>query len=339
MRRTLLAAAAAVLMAGTAFAQQPDETAMRAARQLGNEGIDLYEKGDYANALDRLQRAHSVLKAPTLGLWYARALAKTGKLVEGSERYLEVSRSAPKTGEPAVFAESRQQATDEHQALQARIPTLQIMLEGATAQEASVSVDGRPLAAMLVGVPVSLNPGSRSVEAKRGTETVTETVTLKEGDKQSVVLRLTAGGAAAAPPPSAAPAAAAPPQAAPAAATSPTADAGVSDEGMSQQTWAYVAFGVGGAGLLTGTITHFMAKGKEGDLDKVCENEVCPTASQGDIDSYNTLTTVATVGMIVGGVGVAAGAVLLFTAPGDSPESPSVAAYVGPASVGVKGVF
>jgi len=337
VRRTLLAAIAAVLMAGTAFAQQPDETAMRAARQLGNEGIDLYEKGDYASALDRLQRAYGVLKAPTLGLWYARALAQTGKLVEASERYLEVSRSQPEAGEPAVFAQSRQEATQENQALQARIPTLQIMLEGATAQDATVSVDGKQLAAMLVGVPVSLNPGARVVEAKRGTDTATETVTLKEGDKQSVVLRLTAG--AAAPAPAAAPAAAPPPQAAPAAATSPTADAGTSDEGISQQTWAYVAFGVGGAGLLTGTITHFMAKGKEGDLDDVCENEVCPTKAQGDIDSYNTLTTVAPIGMVVGVVGVAAGAVLLLTAPGDSPESPSVAAYVGPGSVGVKGVF
>ena len=56
------------------------------ARDLGNEGIDLCEKGKYRAALQRLERAYAVLKTPTLALWLARALEKNGKLVEAAAR-------------------------------------------------------------------------------------------------------------------------------------------------------------------------------------------------------------------------------------------------------------
>ena len=71
--RCLVAVCAAVLLAASGALAEPAETSARAARQLGNEGIELYERGDYAGALDRLQRAYRVVKVPTLGLWSARA--------------------------------------------------------------------------------------------------------------------------------------------------------------------------------------------------------------------------------------------------------------------------
>ncbi len=328
MKRILLGAAAALLVASTAMAQQPDETATRAARQLGNEGIDLYEGGDYASALDRLERAYGVLQVPTLGLWYARALAQNGKLVEASERFLEVARSTPAEDDPSVFAEARQQATTEHEALQSRIPTVQITLEGADASAVEVAVDGKVLATTLIGVPVSLNPGTRSITATRGSEAVTETVTLKEGDRESVVLRLAAGASTEAAPETT-------PDPGSGATTAVEPDRG----GVSQRTWGYVALGIGGAGLLTGTVSHFAAKGKQRDLEDVCQDEACPTSTQSDIDSYNTLKSVAKVGVVIGAVGVAAGTVLLITAPKKEPKAASVSAFIGLGSAGVRGVF
>ena len=61
------------------MAEKPSPTDARTYYHRGNT---LYEKGDYAPALDRLNRAYQVVRAPTLCLWLARALAKNGKLVE-----------------------------------------------------------------------------------------------------------------------------------------------------------------------------------------------------------------------------------------------------------------
>jgi len=98
-----------------------------------------------------------------------------------------------------VFAESRQKAAEEHQALQTRIPTVQISIEGAAPSEVAVVADGKALESVLIGVPVAMNPGTREVQASRGEETVTETVTLAEGEKKTVVLRFSGSPAAAAP--------------------------------------------------------------------------------------------------------------------------------------------
>ena len=76
--------------------------------QLGYEGVAAYQKGDYVSARDKLERAYRVVRAPSLGLWSARALEKSGKLVEASERYLEVTRLEVKAGEAAVQQELAQ---------------------------------------------------------------------------------------------------------------------------------------------------------------------------------------------------------------------------------------
>ncbi|MGE5783449.1 MAG: hypothetical protein ACM3ZE_02625, partial [Myxococcales bacterium] len=64
--------------------------AVTTAREIGYAGAQLYESGDYAGAEQKFQQAFSTLKAPTLGLWYARALAKQGKLTEAASAYREV---------------------------------------------------------------------------------------------------------------------------------------------------------------------------------------------------------------------------------------------------------
>src|SRR6187402_1280765 len=69
-----------------------DSATRGAARQLGYEGIQDYQREDYRAATDKLERAYKMLKAPSLALWSARALEKSGKFVEAAERYLEATR-------------------------------------------------------------------------------------------------------------------------------------------------------------------------------------------------------------------------------------------------------
>jgi hypothetical protein len=80
-------------------------------------------------------------------------------------------------------------------------------------------------------------------------------------------------------------------------------------------TWrrpvAYVAMGVGGAGLLVGTIFGALSAGTRSDLKAQCPNNQCSPSAQGLLDKGKTQGTVATVA-IVGGLLVAGAGITLF---------------------------
>src|SRR5688572_33485949 len=103
VRRSLISIliSCALLVSRPTLAQEVDDAARAAARKLGYAGIEAYQASDYKGALEKLDRAYQVLRAPSLGLWSARALLANGKLVEASERYLEVTRLGV-TGEKSV---------------------------------------------------------------------------------------------------------------------------------------------------------------------------------------------------------------------------------------------
>src|SRR5262249_51813370 len=78
---------------------------------------------------------------------------------------------------------------------------------------------------------------------------------------------------------------------------------------------AYVALGLGVAGIGVGTVFGLLPASKKGDLDNVCSaDKVCPPSKQHTIDSANTIPTVSTVGFVVGAVGVLVGGYLYFAA-------------------------
>src|SRR5262249_24059762 len=108
--------------------------------------------------------------------------------------------------------------------------------------------------------------------------------------------------------------------------------------GSSNKTFALIAYGVGGAGLVFGAVTGLIAMGKHNDLSNNCKNGTCGTDQQSNVDGYHTMGTLPTVGFIIAGVGSAAGTVLLRTAPKESTTA-FVSPYVGPGTVGATGRF
>jgi hypothetical protein len=94
---------------------------------------------------------------------------------------------------------------------------------------------------------------------------------------------------------------------------------------------------VGGAGIVTGTIAGVLAIDKKSTIDKspFCADNRC--SDQGLVDSYGTLRTVSSIGLIAGTVVAGVGLTLLLTS--SSEKEPSAAAFVGPGSVGVRGRF
>ncbi len=105
-------------------------------------------------------------------------------------------------------------------------------------------------------------------------------------------------------------------------------------------TLAWVAFGVGGAGLLLGMTAGLVAGAKHSSLSNVCNDTAgtCPPAYSDDLDSFHTWRTVSTVGYVVGLLGVAGGATLWLTAPKASSTT-TARVWVGPGSAGIAGRF
>ena len=92
------------------------------------------------------------------------------------------------------------------------------------------------------------------------------------------------------------------------------------DEGSSQKTIGFVVGGVGVAGLAAGAVTGLIAIGKNSDSKNACPNDgACNNAEAIDAnDGAKTFGTISTIGFIAGGACLAAGAILIFTAPSSS---------------------
>jgi len=355
---------ATLLGASPAVAEEIDEASRSAARQVGYEGLKAYRAGRYGEALEKLGRAYAVVKAPSLGLWTARAMIQMGRLVEASERLLEVTRLPISSGDTALQAAAKETASKERKQLEPRIPHLRIQVEGADPAAVGVTLDGRAIPAALLGVDRPVNPGQHELRGVLGGQSVVEFATLSEGQSRQVVLHFAPGEKTAAelaaealpfgePSPSGAPPAATP-EAQPAptrsadatrpaipsttiqAETDETSDAGTPGGGA-QRALGWVGVGVGALGLGVGTATGFMALTMKDELDSGdCRDHVCGPNEHDRVDAYNSLRTASTAGFIVGGLGMAAGWALLLTAP--EPPSQGSASMIPWVSLGAAGL-
>ncbi len=298
---------AALLLAAPAWAETPDAATRGSARKLGEEGNALFDQGNYAAALEKYERADTLVHVPTLGLKAARCLEKLGRWVEASERYLGVTRMQLAADALEVHHEAQTQAAAEREALLPRIPSLVIKLSGAK-EGVSVTIDGKAVPSALIGEQQLVDPGEHRLEARLGEQVQTRTFTATEAQTSSVNLDF------AAPPPSVA----APPPPTKPAGPSPELDRG-SEPGSGQRTLGLIVGGVGVVGVAAGAVTGLMASGKRSDLEKQCGDDLeCPPSAWDDADSYNGLRTVSTVGFIGGAVCLVAGGVLFLTAPSGS---------------------
>lgn len=318
-----------------AFADEPSPQDIAQARQLGMQAQQAYEAGNYQEA-DKLFTAACKLYsvAPTLTLGLARTHAKLGKFVAAQEGYNKIIREwSTHPSPPPAFKDALESARNEVGAVSAHVASVVITVEGP--ENPQVTIDGEKVPAATLGLKRPVDPGQHVVKV----------VADKWKPAESSFTVADAGSAEVKLKPEKAPDAPAAVAGAPANDPSkieppPPAAQG----GSSNKTLAIVALGVGGAGLAVGAITGVIALGKHGDLNDKCPGGTCPASAQSDVDGYKSMGTISTIGFIVGGVGVAAGAVLWFTAPKSTGEAKSsnyatINPYVGVGSAGVTGRF
>jgi hypothetical protein len=191
--------------------------------------------------------------------------------------------------------------------------------------EVKVSVDGQVVAESLDGRAIELDPGQHHVVFEYQGRKQEQTLLVRQGEKNRVVqVKMQAetdtdgdgdgvldaadrcptepgdaahAGCNAPPPPGG------PPSNAPAAGVSPL------------RLGAYIGGGVGVLGFAAAGVFKIMLEGEEDDAEKECEElgaQCTDDVREGLIDDTQQTANKVTAGLIVGGVGVAAGAVLFF---------------------------
>lgn len=327
-----------------------------AVRVLSNEAAGDFDQHRYDAAREKFLRAYRIAPVPKLAVWAARANEKLGHLVAAYELYLQALSFQPSDLWKAdVQQQAQKDAEDEISKLQPRIPKLTIVIEGAKAGEVSVRVDDNQVPSDLLGVERLADPGQRQIVGKHGDETVNQTVTLMEGEKKQVVLKFrniqvpgvatpgVAAGTASTVPSSQAttqsngivPRKTTPEANNPLSNAQPASEQGT-PRASTERTLGWVGVGVGAAGLALGATTGLIVALKYGYLNTNCLNRNCNGQHTTDVNTYNTMRTLSTVGFIVGGVATAAGVTLLLTTPKEKPSarlgiwlSPNTAAITG----------
>jgi hypothetical protein len=333
--RHVVGALCAALLATLASSSRADESAENtaAARTLGIEGVQLADAGKCPEAIEKLTRAESLHHAPTILGRLGECQVNVGDVVEGTENLNMVVREQLPANAPKVFHDAQDRAQKVLTQAMPKIAHLVIRITPSDVK-ASVAVAGKSVPAALIGAERPTDPGTHQVTATaEGYKPASATVTLAEGGHQDITLLLEKDPNAVA----ALPASTTPPPAAGAEVTPPPEAAGRSN------TPAYVAFGIGAAGLVVGSVTGALAFSKASD----CPDKVCP--SQDKLDSAKSMATVSTISFGVGLAGVAVGTILLLTnhkseaPPAQAKAHPepklTVHPWLGVSSLGVMGTF
>lgn len=335
-RRTRIAYLLGLLATGvctTSTARADD--AVSNAREIGYEGARLYEDGEYAGAEAKFDQAFAALKAPTLGLWYARTLAKRGKLTEAARTYQEVIQLKVKSGRIKEQRQAQAEAAVDYAELSSRIPELTLSAKGNT-EGVTFVLDGAPLAPDSFSKPIQLNPGAHAVKATRGSKELSWDVSLAESTKTTTELDLT-------------PLTRVDPPVAPSAAPSPMPK--VAPPSMSADSTratsnptklaGWVFLGLGGVATAVGATTAIVTASKKSELDDSgeCANNLCYPEQRDLRESYNSMRLVSGASFLVGALALGTGATFLLTAP--KPRQPGVEAHaqLGVGTFNVVGAF
>jgi pentatricopeptide repeat protein len=302
-------ATAPVIVQTRTFAGEAEDKAT--ARDLAKEGIAAEEAGDCVVAIDKLERAEKLFHAPIHLQHLARCYSKQGRVVEASEVWRKLSLENLPPNAPQLFKDAVTEAKTELPKVEARIAHLTISVKG-TYPDLAVTMDGKPIPTAALDVSRATDPGQHAIRATAtGFAPAEATVTLKDGESNSVKLELspgTGGGGDAG-------------IVEPTTDAAPPSDASLGgDQTPSKFPWrtaGLVVAGVGGAMLIGGVITGLAAKSKFKDLEDKCPDRKCQPGYDlsGAQSSVRTLQTTTNILLIGGGVLAVAGITTFLLTP------------------------
>jgi hypothetical protein len=196
---------------------------------------------------------------------------------------------------------------------------------GGDVSAVTVSVDGQRLADRLDGTALVIDPGSHTFRFETsGQPTVEKPIVIHRGEKGRLE-RITVGEA---PPPHEKVEELPPP-------LPQSSETGLG----SQKILAIVAGGVGVVGVGLGSVFGLVAISKKNDAQKACPGQCIDQSGVTKWSDAKTAAQVSDVAFIVGGVALAGGVALWFTAKNESSDARGVAVGIGPGSLQLKGTW
>jgi hypothetical protein len=304
-----------------------------AAQALFDAAKKLAQEGKYAEACPKFAESNRLDRGAGTLIHLGDCYEKNKQAASAWASYKDAASAAQALGRSDWEKLASQRAA----ALEPKLARLSIKVTD-PAPKLEVLRDGAPVSQASWGVAIPVDVGPHAIEATaKGFKSfkVTKAVD-RDGDSVEVTVPKLESETAATTPETT-------PQTTP----PPTTPTTGGKEKSSQRTIGFVVGGVGVAGLAVGAVTGLMAMGKSSDAKKSC-SQSGPCASKSAVDAADgakSLGLVSTIAFVGGAVGVAAGAVLVFTAQkegsktGAKPPNQKVATVrvtpsVGPGSGG-----
>ncbi len=317
-----------VLATQPSWATEPSKTEVAAARDLFSRAERDEDAGRWADAIDKLRRAGTVKMTPGIRFHIALCEEKLGQLLAALADYNAAEAAATSEGNKDVL----DAVMDPLAALRARMPTIAIT-PAPDAKDATVTLDGAPLARGLLGTPVPVDVGPHTITARvAGRPPFTTTVSVVEKQAATVEVHVPLASESASPGPSlGVPAGAATPL--------PSVSAPVAAPAPSAPRGAAILTTAGAAGLVVfGVAAYFVSGGKQSSAETACltlTNAGCDDF-KGGVRTWDALA----LGAWITGAGVGALSVYLWTRPAEPSEKPAPATLgVGPGSVQFRAEF
>ncbi len=330
----VLVLAAGVIAAAPADARaQPGEGGAAAAESLFQEARKLIDAKRYAEACPKLAASHKLAPAVGTLLNLADCYERNGQLASAWVRFHEAIALAQRLGR----ADREKTATERADKLEPRLIKLTIKSrEGGL----EVKLDGNVLDSAALGTPVPVDPGKHTIDAtakgKKPFNTiidVTDRARTPSVDIPTLDADPDAKGSST------------PPPSDPTGPTRPPRPAEErSSDGGTQRILGITGMGLGGAGVILGSIFGLRTSSKWSEAkDQHCTGTECDRTGVELAAQAKNAGTVSTISFIAGGVFLAGGAVLFFTAPSRPPgpkkSDTTVGLGLGIGSVSLGGSF
>lgn len=323
--RALLPALALALLARGAWAQEqgPSASDQALAQTLFDQGVQLMDQGKYGDACPKLAESQRLDPGGGTLLNLGLCREKEGKLATAWVAYNESLSQAIKDHRTEREATARQRIAVIEGSL-AKI-VVQVSPHARATPGLEVLLDGTPMRAASWGLIMPIDRGRHELVAKAPGKTPWSTVVLVPNDGVSVSAEV--------PPLVDAPVSGP--------GTPPASDKPAT--GMPLQAFAgWIAIGVGGAFVVTGSIMGGVAIDRHNASNVECPNERCTQRGVDLNERAKTFAWLANVGIGLGVAVVGVGIVLLVTAPKKAAQTAvQVVPLLGPngGGLGAIGTF
>lgn len=328
---------ATLCMATPAFAAGVDPGAAtdvqrEQAQARFSRGKTLYEAGKFDDAAAEFNASNEIVASPNTRLYYARALREGGHTVQA---YVELGRTAVEAREHAKedgrYEKAAETADAERNALKPKLGFVLVHVDHAT-DDTKLTVGGEDIRRAGWAEPAPVVPGTTEIVVETpGQAPVRQSVNVQQGKTDEITIDAAQNGAL-------------PASSSPSNATTADANASASPTGFDRtklRPYAYIAGGVGAAGLVTFVVAGVLANGTYSDLQQKCGTSACPPAQSSEISRGKTEQTIANVGLVLGVVGLGVGVTLyvLSIPKSNGTTAATISPVLSPSWSGIRGTF